>query len=81
MRLAGDSARKCVRDFVELEKTSAVESMRRDEKRYVQALRDWMVGWSHWVYETERYFLEKAEDVKAFGWVFLLPKENEAGDG
>ena len=60
---------------------AGVKSANRDEQRYAQGLCDCIVGWGHWVYETNRYFGKDVEDVKAFGWVFLQPKEKEAGDG
>ena len=45
-------------------------------RRYVQGLRDCIIGFAHWVYETDAYFLGQGEDVRAFGWVFLLPKSD-----
>ncbi|KAI0703407.1 isoprenoid synthase domain-containing protein [Cytidiella melzeri] len=74
------SVRQCVQRFVELSESGALTSLDEDAKRYVQGLRDWIVGWAHWVYETEEYFLKDGEEVKAFGWLFLLPKEGE-GEG
>lgn len=43
--------------------------------RYVQGLRECIIGFIHWLYETDRYFGDKKGDVREFGWVFLLPKE------
>ncbi|KAI0354460.1 terpenoid synthase [Trametes cingulata] len=42
-----------------------------DVRAYVQGLRDCVVGTLHWLYETDRYFGETAEDVRSSGWVFL----------
>lgn len=69
--------RACMQSFVTLAGSGGAAAAGRNEQRYVQGLRDWIVGWAHWIYETNRYFLENAEDVKAFGWVFLLPREDE----
>ena len=46
-----------------------------DVQRYVQGLRECMIGFIHWLYETDRYFGDKKGDVRVFGWVFLLPRE------
>lgn len=47
---------------------------------YIQGLKDCVVGSINWVYETEMYFgvetgKGKGEEVRKFGWVFLLPCE------
>ena len=42
-----------------------------DVQAYVQGLRDCIVGSLHWLYETDRYFGDTAEDVRSSGWVFL----------
>jgi hypothetical protein len=42
-----------------------------DVRLYTQGLRDIMIGTVHWLYETDLYFGEKGEEVRAFGWVFL----------
>lgn len=39
--------------------------------RYIQALKDYIVGSVHWGYETELYFGQKGDEVRSFGWVFL----------
>ncbi|KAJ2929519.1 hypothetical protein H1R20_g7579, partial [Candolleomyces eurysporus] len=39
--------------------------------RYIQALKDYIVGSIHWGYETELYFGQKGDEVRSFGWVFL----------
>jgi hypothetical protein len=44
---------------------------------YVQGLRDCVVGSINWAYETELYFGQKGEEVRAFGWVFLIPVKDE----
>ncbi|KAI0338727.1 terpenoid synthase [Trametopsis cervina] len=76
--LAADRLKQCVQEFVRLSNENEGKPMGQDVLRYIQGLRDWIVGWAHWVYETEEYFLKKGEDVQAFGWVFLLPKEDKA---
>lgn len=43
--------------------------------RYVHGLKECIIGFLHWLYETDRYFGDKKADVREFGWVFLLPKE------
>lgn len=74
---AVDALRKDIQSFVNTDKNGTAATMSRDGNRYIQGLRDWVVGWAHWVYETNRYFGKSAEDVKAFGWVFLLPTEED----
>ena len=41
---------------------------------YVQGIRDWIIGFAYWIYETDLYFGELREQVKEFGWVFTWPK-------
>ena len=77
---ATNKAKECLRVFVELSSSGQTAALSDDERRYVQGIRDCVVGWAHWVYETEEYFAKNGEEVKAFGWVFLLPKEGE-GEG
>ncbi|KAI0084555.1 isoprenoid synthase domain-containing protein [Irpex rosettiformis] len=71
------NAKECIQSFVRLSLGDKATSLTEDAKRYVQGLRDCIVGWAYWVYETEEYFLKNGEEVKAFGWVFLLPKDGE----
>ena len=40
-------------------------------KRYIEALKDCLVGTLHWAYETELFFGKKGSEVRAFGWVFV----------
>jgi hypothetical protein len=40
-------------------------------RTYVRGLQDCIVGVAHWIYQTERYFGQRNEDVKMFGWIFL----------
>lgn len=35
------------------------------------AMRDCIVGFIHWVYESERYFGKRHEEVAKFGWIFM----------
>ncbi len=65
-------ARKALQSFLEQERL--LQSSDADIRTYIQGLRDWIIGYAHWIYETERYFKDNGEDVRAFGWVFLLPK-------
>ncbi|KAF9527209.1 isoprenoid synthase domain-containing protein [Crepidotus variabilis] len=39
-------------------------------KRYIQALKDCIVGSLNWAYETEMFFGGKGAEVRSFGWVF-----------
>ncbi len=77
---ATDNVRECLQRFVELASGSEAAALDEKARRYVLGLRDCVVGWAHWVYETEEYFSKNGEEVKAFWWVFLLPKEGE-GEG
>ncbi|KIY52784.1 terpenoid synthase [Fistulina hepatica ATCC 64428] len=42
-------------------------------RSYIQALKSCICGTLNWLYETELFFGMKAEMVRRFGWVFLLP--------
>ncbi|KAI0795862.1 isoprenoid synthase domain-containing protein [Abortiporus biennis] len=64
---------KLEKDLSSLKFGSAI--MEEDIHSYIKGLRSFMVGFVHWVYETERYFGSNGEDVKILGWVFLLPKK------
>lgn len=88
MTRAGERVKALVADFLAQEQTLAAAGaawgpyVERDVRMYVVGLRDWIVGTAHWVYQCDRYFQGKGENVKAFGWVFLLPKKaEEAEDG
>ncbi|OCH87016.1 terpenoid synthase [Obba rivulosa] len=77
---ASDAAGALIKDMMDMfhanEQTLLSEHAVRlnpDVRRYVQGLRDWIVGFMHWIYNTERFFGESAEEVRAFGWVFLPP--------
>lgn len=84
MSRAGDKVKTLAEDFLKAEKQLAAQSwgpyVDRDVRMYVVGLRDWIVGTAHWVYQCDRYFQGKGENVKAFGWVFLLPKKPEDDD-
>lgn len=45
---------------------------------YVRELKDCMVGFLNWAYETDMFFKTKGESVKSFGWVFLSPPNPRA---
>ena len=40
-------------------------------RAYVRGLRDCVAGALNWLYETERYFGNAGEDVRASGWAFV----------
>lgn len=48
-----------------------------DLRRYIQALKDCIVGSIHWIYETELFFGKRGGEVRTFGWVFA----NISGEG
>ncbi|KAJ3810346.1 hypothetical protein F5876DRAFT_42015 [Lentinula aff. lateritia] len=56
--------------------TSVTEFQAHDIILYIRALKDCMVGFLHWAYETDIFFGTKGDTVKGFGWVFLLPPPN-----
>ncbi|KAK0502165.1 isoprenoid synthase domain-containing protein [Armillaria luteobubalina] len=64
---------------------STVEDKNSDKREiddlmlWIQGLRDCIVGHTNWVYETDVFFGTKGEEVRGFGWVFLLPKTNPDG--
>ncbi|KAJ3875375.1 hypothetical protein F5051DRAFT_442482 [Lentinula edodes] len=55
---------------------SVTEFQAHDIALYIRALKDCMVGFLHWAYETDVFFGTKGDTVKGFGWVFLLPPPN-----
>lgn len=81
MNRAGERVRALVADFLAQERDAVAAShgpyVDRDVRMYIVGLRDWVVGTAHWVYQCDRYFQGKGENVKAFGWVFLLPKKTD----
>ncbi|KAL0948253.1 hypothetical protein HGRIS_010850 [Hohenbuehelia grisea] len=44
-----------------------------DMRAYMQGLRDCIVGFVHWTYETDIYFGKHGEEVRNTGWMFMLP--------
>lgn len=56
---------------------SSVPFDESDVRLYIQRLRGCIVGYLNWAYESELYFGTKGEEVRSFGWVFLLPKTGE----
>ncbi|KAF9074216.1 isoprenoid synthase domain-containing protein [Rhodocollybia butyracea] len=48
-------------------------SVAHDVELYINGLKNCLVGFFNWAYETEMFFGTKGESVKGFGWVFLLP--------
>lgn len=85
MHRAGDRIKALVVDFLTHEAALAQSDwgpyVDRDVRVCVVGLRDCVVGTAHWVYQCDRYFQGKGEDVKAFGWVFLLLKAGGEGEG
>jgi malonyl CoA-acyl carrier protein transacylase len=61
----------------EIKAQTADQRREEDVKRYIQALKDCIVGSVHWVYETELFFGKKGGEVRTFGWVFA----NTSGEG
>jgi len=41
-----------------------------DAVTVASAMRDCIAGFIHWIYEGERYFGKRYEEVAKFGWVF-----------
>ncbi|KAH9850998.1 terpenoid synthase [Lenzites betulinus] len=69
---AGNLVKDTITNFLTNETSLPHFGDRDDDVRaYVQGLRDCIVGALHWLYETDRYFGETAEDVRSSGWVFL----------
>ncbi|THV00415.1 hypothetical protein K435DRAFT_854762 [Dendrothele bispora CBS 962.96] len=44
---------------------------------YLLGLKDCLVGSLNWAYETEMFFGTKGDSVRGYGWVFLLPRDEE----
>lgn len=51
-----------------------------DVELYIRQLKDCMVGFINWAYETDMFFKTKGESVKSFGWVFLLPSNSRTDE-
>ncbi|KAF6745643.1 hypothetical protein DFP72DRAFT_1051248 [Ephemerocybe angulata] len=61
---------------------SLEEAKRKGElevAKYVRAMKDWIMGSIHWGYETEVYFGVKGDEVRSFGWVFLVRNDETEG--
>ena len=50
-----------------------------DLPKFVQILKDCIVGTINWAYETELYFGTKGEEIRTFGWIFLAPRADTPG--
>ncbi|KAI0919583.1 terpene cyclase [Taiwanofungus camphoratus] len=76
--VASNLVKKTIDNFLTNERLLSVESfgpgVTADVHRYVQGLRDWIVGSTHWLYETELYFRDSGAEVRDFGWAFVAPK-------
>lgn len=44
------------------------------------AMRDCIGGFIHWIYEGERYFGKRYEEVATFGWIFTGTSGASTGD-
>ncbi|KAJ4490591.1 hypothetical protein J3R30DRAFT_110451 [Lentinula aciculospora] len=62
-------------------RSSITEFQAHDIALYVRSLKDCMIGFLNWTYETDMFFGTKGESVKSFGWVFLLPPQHTSGTG
>lgn len=49
----------------------------KDTVTVANAMRDCVVGFIHWIYEGERYFGKRHEEVAEFGWIFTDAGGNE----
>ena len=69
--------------YVRLTTTSAAAVadplLMEDLPKFVQILKDCIVGTINWAYETELYFGTKGEEIRTFGWVFLAPRAETPG--
>ncbi|TCD61586.1 hypothetical protein EIP91_008189 [Steccherinum ochraceum] len=83
VQIGVDEARAMLRDAfhafhaAEEELLTGTRSVHPEIRRYIQGLRDCIVGHAHWLYYTNLFF-EDGEDAKESGWVRLLPKETKA---
>ena len=73
MHYAGNLVKDTIANFIANERLLASCGLDRDAdvRAYVQGLRNCMVGTLHWIYETDRFFGDARDDVRASGWVFL----------
>jgi len=64
--------------YVRMEMTPAGAAadplLMEDLPKFVQILKDCIVGTINWAYETELYFGTKGEEIRTFGWIFLTPR-------
>ena len=58
---------KFTRDYKSL---TAGADDNEDAVTVANAMRDCIAGFIHWIYEGERYFGKRYEEVAKFGWVF-----------
>ena len=42
-----------------------------DAVTIASAMRDCIIGFVNWIYESERYFGKQYEEVAKFGWIFM----------
>lgn len=67
---------KFIHDFKPL---TARPGENEDAIMVANAMRDCIAGFIHWVYESERYFGKRYEEVAKFGWVFMDTTAMNAG--
>ncbi|KIK64099.1 hypothetical protein GYMLUDRAFT_40342 [Collybiopsis luxurians FD-317 M1] len=61
---------------------SITDIQEHDIVLHIRGLKDCMVGFLNWAYETDMFFGTKGESVKGFGWVFLLsPQSSVSSNG
>ncbi|KZT65539.1 terpenoid synthase [Daedalea quercina L-15889] len=73
---AGALVKKTLGAFLENERLllAQLPCVDADVRRYVRGVRDCIVGLTHWLYETDRFFGDAGDDVRDLGWVFLPPR-------
>ncbi|KAF9261191.1 terpenoid synthase [Marasmius fiardii PR-910] len=78
--VVGEMCREMIDNFCETRKTLPSWGPEVDDmvERYVQGLRDWIVGSLHWSFQTTRYFGTDGQMVKQSRYVKLLPVREEA---
>ncbi|KZT01964.1 terpenoid synthase [Laetiporus sulphureus 93-53] len=73
MHAAGALVKETVQTFLANEHMflSQGQPVDKDVRRYIQGLRDCIVGAVHWLYETDRFFGDNGDEVRDLGWVFV----------
>ena len=76
INVATARAKAALSKFLVLGRETGNREVDASARRYIRGLQDCIIGFAHWVYETDVYFLGQGEEVRAFGWVFMLPKSD-----